>query len=127
MIALRYFLATLLGLAAYCYCYHPWLPYSGRERSMTAAGFGVVVAAALLGGFVLAWGARPHRYRIAAAFVAAMFAANAFVIAADWAVDPTDHNMFPFEFIILGIVASPAFLGAALGGRKRKAPDRVAA
>jgi hypothetical protein len=119
MIPLRYFLSTALGVALYCWCYHPWLPYAARERSWTGSAFAVVMIGGLLAGFVLAWGARSHRYRIAAAFLTAMFAANACVIAFDWTTDPTDHNMFPFEFAGLAILASPAFLGAAIGGRKK--------
>ena len=120
MIPLRYFLSTVWGLVVYCWCYHPWLPYSARERSWTGSGFAVVALGGLVAGFVLANGARPHRYRIAAAFLAALFAANACVIAFDWTIDPTDHNLFPFEFVLLGILACPAFLGAALGGRKKR-------
>lgn len=120
MIPLRYFLSTVLGLALYCWCYHPWLPYSARERSWTTGGFVAVMIGGLIGGLLLARGVRPHRYRIAAAFLAAIFAANACVIAFDWTVDPTDHNMFPFEFVLLGILAIPAFLGAAIGGRKKR-------
>ena len=121
MIPLRYFLSTVLGLALYLWCYHPWLPYSERERSWTTSGFMVVMAGGFIGALLLTRGARRHRYRIAAAFLAAMFAANACVIAFDWTVDPTDHNMFPFEFVLLGMLAIPAFVGAAIGGRKTKA------
>jgi hypothetical protein len=80
----------------------------------------VVAVGGLVCGFVLARGARSHRYRIAAAFLAALFAANACVIAFDWTIDPTGHNLFPFEFALLAILACPAFIGAAVGGRKRR-------
>jgi hypothetical protein len=30
----------------------------------------------------------------------------------DWAIDPTDHNLFPFEYIALTVVAAPAYIGA---------------
>jgi len=29
-------------------------------------------------------------------------------------VDPTSHNLLPFEFIILGIVSLPAYVGVAV-------------
>ena len=120
MIALRYLLSAAMGGGLYLWAYHPWLPYSLRERSQTGGALLVVMGGAFACGLVLGWGANRQRYAIAATFLGAMFLANAVVIAADWHLDPTTHNLLPFEFIILGFLGSPAFLGAALSGHGRK-------
>lgn len=48
---------------------------------------------------------------------------NAINILHDWTIDPTDHNLFPFEFVILAFVGSPALLGTFLGSRIGRAND----
>jgi hypothetical protein len=40
-------------------------------------------------------------------------------IVHDWSHDATSHNLFPFEFVMYAIVASPALVGAFLGSRLR--------
>jgi hypothetical protein len=42
---------------------------------------------------------------------------NAINISHDWTIDPTDHNLFPFEFAMLAFVSMPAVPGAFLGSR----------
>jgi hypothetical protein len=116
MTVLRYLGSLAAGAGLYCLAYHPWLPYSVRERSMQATDFLLVLLGGFAAGAVAAWGSRRARLPVAGAFLAGMWAANAVVISADWKIDPTDHNLFPFEFVILGIVATPALAGAWLGG-----------
>jgi hypothetical protein len=46
-------------------------------------------------------------------------------IAHDWTRDATSHNLFPFEFVMIGFLSCPAFLGAGLGAwlrQRRNAP-----
>jgi hypothetical protein len=43
------------------------------------------------------------------------FLLNALNIVHDWAIDPTSHNLFPFEFAILMFFALPALTGGGLG------------
>jgi uncharacterized membrane protein YphA (DoxX/SURF4 family) len=118
MIALRYLASAATGVALYCLSYHPWIPYAHREGSQSINGFLLAMAGSFLAALLLSWNVRPHRYRIAAAMLAGMFVIHAAVISTDWKTDPTDHNLLPFEFIILGMLVSPAFLGSAIGGRK---------
>jgi len=33
----------------------------------------------------------------------------------EWAIDPTSHNLFPFEYAFLAVVSLPAVIGAFLG------------
>ncbi len=48
---------------------------------------------------------------------------NAINIIHDWTFDPTDHNLFPFEFAILAFVSLPALLGAFLGSKIGRVSD----
>ena len=89
-----------------------------KPGSQTASGFLLAMAGALVGALLLSRNVRTHRYRIAGAMLGGMFVIHAAVISNDWKTDPTDHNLLPFEFVILGILVSPAFVGSAIGGRK---------
>ena len=46
------------------------------------------------------------------------------VIAIDTAEDPTNHNLLPFEYIYMGALACPAYLGAAIAGAVDRATRR---
>ena len=40
--------------------------------------------------------------------------AHALVVVVDVRADPADHNLLPFEFVILGVCALPAYFGAGI-------------
>ena len=66
-------------------------------------------------GFVLGL-AQPRFWLLLACIAMAMLVVlNGANILHDWMHDPTSHNLFPFEFAILGFVCWPAVLGAFLG------------
>jgi len=119
MIAFRYLAAAVMGVALYALWYHPWIAYAHREASQTAVEFFLAMAGAFVTALLLSLNTRPHRYRLAGAMLGSMFVMHAVVISIDLKTDPTDHNLLPFEFIILGVLVSPAFLGSAIGGRKQ--------
>jgi hypothetical protein len=75
----------------------------------------MLMLGAFAAGVAGAWGSRTDRLPVACTFLGAMCIANAMVIAGDWKVDPTDHNLLPFEFVILAVLASPSLAGAWLG------------
>jgi hypothetical protein len=68
----------------------------------------------LVAGFVLTLRAPRLRYTIASLLLAAVFATQWYIIMMDWQIDPTDHNLWPFEVIALAVMAAPVYLGAAL-------------
>jgi hypothetical protein len=45
---------------------------------------------------------------------------NTVNIIGDWTVDPTDHNLFPFEFAILAFISFPVLAGAFLGSKIKR-------
>ena len=67
-------------------------------------------------GFVAGYFTRLPRLVIAGASVAILPLAT----IAEIAVDPSSHNLFPFEFVMYGLMALPV-LGAAWIGRKIRA------
>jgi hypothetical protein len=71
-------------------------------------------ALTFIAGFVLTLGKRDHRQLVPAALLGGFFAAHALLIVADCWNDPTNHNLWPFEFVILVVLTAPAFGGAAV-------------
>ena len=63
-------------------------------------------------GFLLTLRAGKSRYRVVHWILAGVFVAHIWVIQLDWRVDPTDHNLLPFEFVFLGIMALPGYAAA---------------
>jgi hypothetical protein len=53
------------------------------------------------------------------AMLGGFFTANACLIIADCAADPTDCNLWPFEFVMIAAATSPAFIGAGVSGLLR--------
>jgi hypothetical protein len=104
--------AGVAGAVAYSATLFRFMTYQQRNR-MGAESYAAFAAAALIIGFLAALGAGRVRYRIAGCVLLGAFLAHAGVIAADLQKDPTDHNLFPFEFVFLGICAAPAYIGAA--------------
>jgi hypothetical protein len=108
----RYVAAAVTGLFLQILIFHPWVPYSHRESQMPGAWPMAIVFA--LAGLVLTFGAEERRGLILASIVAGMFAGNTALIAYDWLGDPTTHNLFPFEFVMIALAIVPAAGGAFL-------------
>ncbi len=106
--------ALSAGVAAVTFVlfYYQFLPYSERNRAQTGFNALIIMILAFLTGLMFGVGTT-RRYVVAAGFMLGMFAANAILFEFDTAVDPTTHNLIPFEFVILGVLAAPAFVGAA--------------
>lgn len=68
----------------------------------------------LAAGFALALRIPRLRYTVASLILAGVFAGQWYVLTMDWQIDPTGHNLLPFEVILLAIFAAPAYLGAAV-------------
>jgi hypothetical protein len=93
--------------------FHPWLPYSVRERHVP----GTLAMAVMLftAGLVLTFGQQERRGLVAASIVGGMWIGNAMLIAYDLTSDPTTHNLLPFEFIMIGAAIIPTWAGTFIG------------
>ncbi len=110
----RYLLAGLIGVA-FDVIFFWRLPYSQRESPQHPAAlplYALPVLAFVLGLFVTL-GAQ-KRQMVPLSMLAGFSAANVVLIIADCWHDPTNHNLWPFEFLIILVLTAPAFLGAAL-------------
>jgi hypothetical protein len=92
--------------------FHPWVPYSHRESQLP--GMWPMAIALAIAGMILTFGAEERRGLILMCIVGGMFAGNAALCAYDWIGDPTTHNLFPFEFVMIGFAIVPAAGGAFL-------------
>ena len=110
---IRYCAAAAAGAGVYFILLYRFLSYSERNR-LPASAYMIFAAAAFLVGLLLSLGASRSRRAIATALIVGVCAMHAIVILIDWSKDPTDHNLFPFEFVILFVTASPVYAGAGL-------------
>jgi hypothetical protein len=104
--------AAITGLFLHIMIFHPWIPYSHRESMLP--GVWPMAIAFVLAGLVLTLGTDERRGLIVICLVGGMFAGNAALISYDWIGDPTTHNLFPFEFVMIGFAVVPAAFGAFL-------------
>lgn len=88
--------------------------YSARMHQSHPAALWSVLAALLLVPAVLNFGVR-QTLRITAAVWAGMAIPHTILLVAEISADPTSHNLFPFEYVLLGLFAIPALLGAVAG------------
>jgi uncharacterized membrane protein YphA (DoxX/SURF4 family) len=108
--------AVFIGVVFDAIFFWRFLPYSARNSHL-----GVLVPLYLLpllafvAGIVLTIGLENRRRLIPIALVGGFCAANACLIIVDCWNDPTNHNLWPFEFLMIMVLTVPAFLGAGLG------------
>jgi uncharacterized membrane protein YphA (DoxX/SURF4 family) len=108
---LRFAASALFGLVMWTATVWRFLPYSERMHD-PGPNLWMIFAAEFLGGLLLTAGLSKNRWTICHTLIAAMFAANTVLIQVDWKADPTNHNLAPFEYIIIAIFALPVYLGA---------------
>ena len=108
----RYLAALGAGLLVYLCTLYRFQTYAERNR----AGPGVAVAFAglmLMAGFAVTLGTPHRRYFIATVALAGAMIGHVFVIFLDCQIDPTNHNLFPFELVFLAILSAPVYAGAS--------------
>ena len=123
--------AALAGLG--CVVVPPYLPPGGIEHpayghplipwfAVAFANLHLKLTMTLLLVLGIALGVAQPRRWLLLGFLAVSLppVLNAINIIGDWTIDPTDHNLFPFEFAMLAFVSLPALLGAFLGSRLRR-------
>jgi hypothetical protein len=87
----------------------------GDEYSNAAAvALWCALAGLLLVPLILNFGAK-RTLLISAAVWAGMTIAHTIVLIVETSADPTSHNLWPFEYLMLALVAVPALLGATAG------------
>lgn len=110
----RLVVAALIGAIFDAVFFWKFQPYSTREHGHALMPAYSLPILAFLAGLLLTLAADGKKRWIPIAIIGGFWAANAGLIVADCATDPTNHNLWPFEFVIITIAASPAFLGAGV-------------
>jgi hypothetical protein len=113
--------AFAAGVLANLFVLFRFLTYSQRNNQPVST-FVIFAGVCFLAGFAVTVGVNRSRLRIATWLLIGVCVSQMGVIWLDWQKDPTDHNLFPFEMIYLCVLASPAYLGAAVSGVFRKSP-----
>ena len=111
---LRFLAAALVGLFADLFGMGDAYSYQARMRGLHTVALWCALAALLLVPAVLNFGEK-LTLRIAAAVWSGMAVPHTLVLIREISVDPTSHNLWPFEYIILCLFAVPALLGGVAG------------
>jgi drug/metabolite transporter (DMT)-like permease len=109
----RIIVALVAGALAYLLILFRFLSYSERNK-LSGDVYLTFAAVALVIGFAVTLGVTTRRYRTAGFVLLGVCLAHLLVIVADYQQDPTSHNLMPFEFAILCVVAAPAYVGAGI-------------
>jgi peptidoglycan/LPS O-acetylase OafA/YrhL len=120
----RLAVAVVIGVLFDAVFYWRFQPYSSRNAGHDDVPGLALPAFAFLAGLLLTLGMEGRKRLVPLALVGGFFAANACLIVADCWNDPTNHNLWPFEFVIIVVMTAPAWLGAGISTlieRMRKA------
>ena len=109
----RYAASAIVGAVLFLFYFHPFLPYS--QRSQLSPNLWPFLVTALICGFLLSLGLTRRRFWVPTCLLLTLFAANAILIVVDSITGAVDHNLFPFEFLFIALLTSPAYFGALLG------------
>lgn len=108
----RVLIAFVIGVALHLWFFYGFLPYS--RRGQYHPSWLLFMALAGLSGFAVTIGVEKGRFRLASWILGGLFVSNLLLIFVDCWSDPTNHNLAPFEFIVIAFLASPAYVGAGL-------------
>lgn len=121
----RYALAVIAGVLFDAVFFWKFQPYSAREHGHDLLPWYFQPILAFATGLLLTMRIEGKKRWVPVAMFAGFAAANAFLIIADCAADPTNHNLWPFEFVIIALATGPAFVGAAISGMLRKRQNQL--
>jgi uncharacterized membrane protein YhaH (DUF805 family) len=68
----------------------------------------------LIGGFLLSLGIARRRFWVCTCLLLTLFVAHTILIVVDCIPDPTNHNLFPFEYAMIAVLTLPAYFGAII-------------
>ncbi len=112
-LAYRCIAVAIIGAVLFWVYFDPFLPYSQRQQF--SASWWPLPVTMLICGFVLSIGLTRRRFWVPTCLVLTLIAGDAILIGSDTVTGAVDHNLFPIEFLLLAVLASPAFVGTLLG------------
>jgi len=112
--------AFVLGVVFHALCYEAWAPYGHRMRPAHRLLLALTIGLMFIVPMVLTYWQRLRVRTAPTAILLGMCLANALLIMWDTADDPTNHNLWPFEFIGILVLSIPAYLGSFVGRSLRR-------
>lgn len=110
----RYVCAIFIGVIFEAVFFWKFQPYSTREHGHDLLPWYFLPIFAFVAGLLLTIAVDGKKRWIPVAMFGSFCVANAGLIVADCSTDPTNHNLWPFEFVIIALATAPAFLGAGI-------------
>jgi hypothetical protein len=110
----RYAGAVFIGVIFDAVFFWKFQPYSTREHGPDLLPWYFLPILALLAGLLLTIALDGKKRWVPVALLGGFCAANACLIVADCSADPTNHNLWPFEFVMIAAGTAPAFLGSGI-------------
>ena len=110
----RLAVAVMIGVLFDAVFYWRFQPYSARNPQHNMLPEFMLPVLAFAAGLLLTLGMEGRKRLVPLALVGGFFAANACLNVADCWSDPTNHNLWPFEFVIIVVMTSPVWLGAGI-------------
>jgi hypothetical protein len=110
----RYAGAVFVGVFFDAVFFWKFRPYATREHGPDLVPWYLLPILAFVAGLLLTLAFDGKKRWIPVAMLGGFCAANACLIVADCSVDPTNHNLWPFEFVLIAVAMAPAFLGAGI-------------
>jgi len=116
----RYALAVFLGVAFQVVFFWKFQPYATREHGHDLLPWYFLPLLAFAAGLLLSIGIDGKSRWVPVFMLGGFSAAQICLIVADCAADPSNHNLWPFEFVIIAVATSPAFAGAGIAKLARR-------
>jgi len=110
----RYAGAVFLGVFFDAIFFWKFQPYSMRERGPDLLAWYFLPILTFVAGLLLTIALEGKKRWIPVAMFGGFCAANACLIVADCSADPTNHSLWPFEFVMIAAATAPAFVGAGI-------------
>ena len=111
---IRYAAAVFIGVFFDAIFFWKFQPYAMRERGPDLLPWYFLPILTFLAGLFLTLALEGKKRWIPVAMFGGFCATNACLIVADCYADPTNHNLWPFEFVMIAAATAPAFLGAGI-------------
>jgi hypothetical protein len=111
----RYAGAVFMGVIFDAVFFWKFRPYAAREHGPDLLPWYLLPILTFLAGLLLTVAFDGRKRWIPVAMLGGFCAANACLIAADCSADPTNHNLWPFKFVLIAVAAAPAGRGTDWG------------
>ena len=111
---IRYAGAVFIGVFFDAIFFWRFQPYATRVRGPDLLPWYFLPFLTFLAGLFLTLALEGKKRWIPVAMFGGFCVANASLIVADCSANPTNHNLGPFEFVMIAAETAPAFLGAGI-------------